>query len=365
VEQSLLETRATRDWWSTLARLNATLLITREYEHLAMALSACEGGRPKITFFPVPHPSGLAVDRATGGVFLASTRNPNQVYEFRPTAGSLPRSDRVAQGRPDRVLAPASSVFYPGCLYLHDLALVGDRLHANAVGLNVVARLKRDGRFEKAWWPKCVEHRGQPDTSRNFIQLNSIAAGKCLADSYFTASSAAMSRRRPGHLNYAVDRRGVILSGRTREPVCEGLTRPHSARLRQGRVWVANSGYGELGFAEGGKLETVSRLPGWTRGLCLVKDVAFVATSRVIPRFSAYAPGLDAGKTRCAVHAVCCKTGLTLGSLEFPNGNQIFAVDWIPAGAAGGFPFETRRRSQKREEVFFYTYLTAPSTGEV
>ena len=46
---------------------------------------------------------------------------------------------------------------------------------------------------------------------------------------------------------------------------------------------MANSGYGELGFVSDGRLEVVARLSGWTRGLCIVGDVAFVGTSRVIP----------------------------------------------------------------------------------
>ncbi len=52
----LLEYTVSGKWWSVFLELNITLLITREYEHLAMALSAVNG-RPRISFFPVPHPS--------------------------------------------------------------------------------------------------------------------------------------------------------------------------------------------------------------------------------------------------------------------------------------------------------------------
>ena len=34
-------------------------------------------------------------------------------------------------------------------------------------------------------------------------------------------------------------------------------------------------------------------LPGWTRGLWFHGSTAFVGASRVIPRFSNYAPGFD------------------------------------------------------------------------
>jgi len=340
------------------AELGITLLITREYEHLVMALSSVKG-RPRISFFPLPHPSGLAVDRGRNRVMLASTRNPNQVYELRPVTSVLKRNDIAGPSCEGGHLAPVSSAFYPGSMYFHDLAFIGTKLHANAVGHNAVVRLERDGGFERVWWPRSIERGGEPDFSRNYIQLNSIAAGPNPRASYYSASSAKPGRYRPGHLNYPVDRRGVIFSGRTREVYCAGLTRPHSARLRQGKVWVANSGYGELGFAEGGKLEVVARLPGWTRGLCIVGDIAFVSTSRVIPRYAKYAPGLDVSASRCGVHAVDCLSGKVLGSLEWPFGNQVFAIDWIGANVSTGFPFEARARGSKRELAFFYTGITA------
>jgi len=351
----LLEHRASRGWWNILAEAGLTLLITREYEHLAMALNAGEG-RPRVSFLAVPHPSGLAVDRATNRVLLASTRNPNQVYTLKPVMSTLERMDVAASPAKGSFLVPFSSTFFPGSLYLHDLAVIGNSVFANAVGHNALARLDVDGTYERVWWPKSIERNGEPVFGRNHIQLNSIAAGKTLRTSYFTASSATMGRLVPGDLNYPVDGQGVIFSGQTREPMCTGLTRPHSARLRDGKVWVANSGYGELGFAARGKLEVVSRLPGWTRGLCIVNDIAFVGTSRIIPRYARYAPGLDSRDSRCAVHAVCCKSGKLLGSLEWPSGNQIFAIDWISASVSNGFPFDTRPRRRKRETALFYNY---------
>jgi uncharacterized protein (TIGR03032 family) len=357
IDSRLLQSRASRGWWQTVEDLQITLLVTREYEHMAVALSAPDG-RPQLSYFPVPHPSGLAVDRKRNRVFLASTRNPNQVYTLKPATSQLERRDSKAPAVEGKPLAVVSSATYPGSLYLHDVALVGGGLYANASGHNAVVRLHPDGRFQPAWWPRCVERNGRPDFSRNYIQLNSIAAGRSLRESYFSASSSSMGRYRPGDLSYPVDRRGVIFSGRTREPICTGLTRPHSARRSGGRVWVANSGYGELGFVSNGQLEVVARLPGWTRGLCIVGDVAFVATSRVIPRYARYAPGVDESTSACAVHAVSCTSGRRLGTLEWPSGNQVFAVDWMDNRHSVGFPFDGRSRKRNRETAFFYTYLT-------
>jgi uncharacterized protein (TIGR03032 family) len=281
-----------------------------------------------VTWWPVPHPSGLAVDRARGRVHLASTRNPNRVWEFAPVAGT--------DGRP--VLFPRRSVVLPGRLYLHDLAFIGGALHGNAVGLNAVVRFDDRGAWRPVWWPRCVERRGRPDFSRNHLQLNSIAAGRSAGASCFSASGDRILPRKPGDPRYPVDGRGVIFSGRTRRAMCAGLTRPHSARLYRRRVWVDNSGYGEVGYADRGRLRVVARLPGWTRGLCFAGGVGFAGTSRVIPRFRAYAPGVAVRGSVCGVHAFDPAGGRVLASLRWPAGNQIFAIDRLPVRAAAGLP---------------------------
>src|SRR5262249_22603656 len=156
------------------------------------------------------------------------------------------------------------------------------------------------------------------------------AAGPDLAGSYFSASTDVLSTRRPGHRHFPVDGRGVVFSGATREPVARGLTRPHSARLHGGRLWVDDSGYGPLRGGEDGRFETVAQLPGWTRGLGFHDGVAFVGTSRVLPRFRQYAPGLDIDTSVCGLHAVDAGSGAVLGSITWPYGNQIFAVECLP-----------------------------------
>ena len=350
LDPALLRFRARGDFWGVLDRLEATLLVTREYEHLVVALTM-EGGRPLATFLRLPHPSGLAYDRERRVLHVASTRNPNQILELAPVAG---RS----------TLVPVSARFYPGRTYLHDLALIGGVLHANAVGQNLVVRVEASGRLSEAWWPQCVDSPRGPLRDRNHIQLNSIAAGKSVAESFFTASTDEIGSRKPGHRDFPVDGRGVVFSGRTREPIARGLTRPHSARLHKGKLWVANSGYGDIGIVEDGRYRVVTRLPGWTRGLAFASGVAFAGTSRVIPRFSRYAPGLDLETSRCALHALDAASGKVLGSLVWPEGNQIFAIDWAPRRSVSGFPFGARRCSDsKTSRDLFYSFQLDGKAG--
>jgi len=357
IEPVLLEAHVRGAWWDTLEEAGITLLVTREYEHLVLACCV-HTGRPRLSYLHLPHPNGMAVDHKRKRIFIASTRNPNVVFDFAPSTGAVAgRRDEAEQAGQ---LLPIRARYLPGCLYTHDLALVGGDLYANAAGLNAVVRLPEDGGFELAWWPRCIDGDQGPRVDKNYIQLNSIAPGRSLKDSYFTASAAAPSRRRPGHLNFPVDRRGVVFSGATREVVGAGLTRPHSARQRGRQVWVDNSGYGELGRIIDGQFEPVIKLPGWTRGLCFHGDIAFVGTSRVIPKYRCYAPGLDPDRCETGVHAVDLKTGKILGSILWPNGNQIFAIEAVNQDLTIGFPF-TRPGAQdhKRHTSLFARGLVA------
>lgn len=351
VDPALLEDRARGRFWEILAELGVALIVSREYEHLLVCLGTDPEQRPVRTFMPLPHPSGIVFDAERDVVHVASTRNPNQVFELAPLRGSWTPAAPSTPGP----IAPVASRYFPGALYLHDIALVDGTLHGNAVGLNAVVRLEGGGRAVPVWWPASVDRNGRPDTSRNYLQLNSIAAGTDLISSFFSASAERPSARRPGHRNFPVDGRGVVFSGETREPVVRGLTRPHSARLVDGVVWVLNSGYGELGYGSEGRFVPVVGLPGWTRGLAFHDGYAFVATSRVIPRYSQYAPGLDVPHSVCGVHLIDLRTAEVVGSLVWPAGNQVFTVEVLPRAFAGGLPF-TRRSSPAYIRRLLYTY---------
>ena len=61
--------------------------------------------------------------------------------------------------------------------------------------------------------------------------------------------------------------------------------------------------------------------------------------SRCCPsRFQRYASGLNLECSVCAVHAVDVRTGIITGSLRWKQGNQIFAINWLPGEISRGFP---------------------------
>src|SRR6516225_2769511 len=86
VESELLQFHVRGPFWDIVEETGQTLIVTREYEHLVLALSVLDG-RPRLSFLHLPHPNGLAVDPEMQQLFIASTRNPNMVYGFAPCCG--------------------------------------------------------------------------------------------------------------------------------------------------------------------------------------------------------------------------------------------------------------------------------------
>ena len=191
----------------------------------------------------------------------------------------------------------------------------------------------------------------------NHLQLNSIAAGRTLAESYFSASAEKPGEYKPGDINFPVDKRGVIFYGKTKKVIARNLTRPHSAKLYKNKLWVNNSGYGEFGSIEDGSLSVLMKLPGWTRGLSFFGNIAFIGVSKIIPKFRVYAPGIKSDIQECAVYAVDLKTKEILGSIEWPYGNQIYGIEWIDAKKCAGFPFTEPGPSTEDEKRLFFRHV--------
>ena len=243
--------------------------------------------------------------RARGVVHVASTRNPNQVFDLVPGDRAL-RGRATAHARPARPSGRScrcARASCPGCLYLHDLAL--DRRAA--------ARQRR--RAERGRAPRrrrrlraasggraCIERLGRPAPSRaNYLQLNSIAAG---AD----ARAARSSPRRRDAIVDAPARAPQLPGRRPRRDLLRrdaraGRPRPHAPALgasaRAGGSGSTTAATARSGWSRTARFQRVARASRLdARPRASHGDVAFVGTSRVLPRFRQYAPGLDLATQR-------------------------------------------------------------------
>ena len=76
---------------------------------------------------------------------------------------------------------------------------------------------------------------------------------------------------------------GVLIDIESNEIVLSGLAMPHSPRWHDGRLWLLNSGAGELLRADPrqGQADVVCQLPGYLRGLCFRGPYALVGLSKI------------------------------------------------------------------------------------
>jgi len=85
---------------------------------------------------------------------------------------------------------------------------------------------------------------------------------------------------------------GIVVDVRSGEIVIGGPSMPHSPRLYRGKLWVLNSGTGEIGWvergssADGARFHVLAFCPGFVRGLAFHGKHAFVGLSK--PRYERF-----------------------------------------------------------------------------
>ena len=252
---------------------------------------------------------------------------------------------RFANAVPAGMMTPrgADRVFIPrearvtGALDIHDIGhgMFGDMARSGpifvATQYNCLATISDRAAFRPLWRPPFISALVPEDR----CHLNGLAMDSG-TPAYVTAISASdvqdgwRDRRRDG---------GVVVHVASGEIVARGLSMPHSPRLHQGRLWLLNSGTGELGVVDpaSGKFEPVAFLPGYARGLAFFGRYAVVGLSR--PRHNQTFEGLaleEALKTRdavprCGLVVVDIETGRTLHWLRFEHTiDELYDVALLP-----------------------------------
>jgi uncharacterized protein (TIGR03032 family) len=186
---------------------------------------------------------------------------------------ALPRGQE--QAGYDRLYVPRVA-YTTGDLDAHDLAVTrtGQVVFVNTL-FSCLATLSERASFVPLWRPPFVSRLAAEDR----CHLNGLALADG-APAYVTlvgrsdVADGWREHRRHG---------GCVYDVRTNEPVCEGLSMPHSPRVHAGRIWLLEAGSGHLGFVEPGRghFEKVAFLPGYARGLCIIGDYAVVGLSKL------------------------------------------------------------------------------------
>ena len=273
-----------------------------------------------ISCTPIPQPMGMAYDGkllAVGGkrditVFAPSTR----------LATHLPGKE----GCHDVVFVPVA-LYRTGECMIHEMAIDGPSVVFTNTLFSCIARAEGTQSFTPLWRPPFISQLMPEDR----CHLNSFAAeGKRIR--YATAFSATDTRQ--GFRELPTNS-GIVIDVEKNAVVVSGLTRPHSVRMFDGKLYVLDSGLGTVLKVdpEARKSETVAMLPGFTRGLRRHGNVLFVGLSTL--RASAMPlnlPLATRGETLFAgIAALDLESGRVLGTLRLaPEVEELFDFVVVP-----------------------------------
>lgn len=203
-----------------------------------------------------------------------------QIIKFR----NVLEPDQRANKAFDACYVPRE-IFVTGELDAHDVGLLADGrpVFVNTV-YNCLATPSPRHSFTPIWKPPFISTIVKEDR----CHMNGLAMEDGVPR-FVTAASKSDT------VDGWRDRRfdgGIIVDVQTGEIVIGGLSMPHSPRIYRGKLWVLNSGTGEIGWIERGgspeesKFHTLTFCPGFVRGLAFHGKYAFVGLSK--PRYQRF-----------------------------------------------------------------------------
>jgi uncharacterized protein (TIGR03032 family) len=247
----------------------------------------------------------------------------NQVWEFRNAPAIAPLVEPA--GRHDACFVPRTS-HVTGDICVHELAWAREELWAVNTRFSCLCTLDPDYSFVPRWRPPFVSALAAEDR----CHLN----GLCMADGQPRYATALGRTDTPQGWRDGKAEGGVLLDVATGEPVATGLSMPHSPRLHDGKLWLLESGKGELNVVDpqSGRVDVVAQLPGFTRGLAFAGPLAFVGLSQVRESVFGGIPLSRRIQDRaCGLWVVDTRSGRTVAFLRFEDAVQeLFDVQLLP-----------------------------------
>ncbi|VEP18489.1 TPR domain protein component of TonB system (fragment) [Hyella patelloides LEGE 07179] len=218
-----------------------------------------------------------------------------------------------------------------GDLDLHDLAVDSQgRIIFVSTVLNCLATVSHQHSCLPLWKPSFISKVINEDR----CHLNGLAMveGK---PAYVTACSQSdvvggwREKRKTG---------GCVIDVASNEVIATGLSMPHSPRWYRDRLWLLNSGTGELGYLDRnkGEFQPVTFCPGYVRGLSFSGNYAIVGLSQ--PRDETFM-GLELQtrlaekevSPRCGVMAIDLSTGAVVEWLNFTGEvRELYDIQVLP-----------------------------------
>lgn len=302
-----------------LAESGGTLLVSTYQAHKLAALG-WDGRQTSLLMRQFQKPLGLAVQ---GNRIAVAQQHEITLLANAP----LLAHDYLEEqpGRYDALYLPRIS-YHTGDLHTHDVAFQGDDLLLVNTRFSCLARLSVDFHFEPFWQPSFISELAPEDR----CHLNGLAM-RDGQPRYVTA--LGVSDTAGGWRQRKADG-GVLLDVPSQEIVLAGLSMPHSPRWYDGRLWVLNSGQGELLLVDvaRGRSEVVCELPGYARGLCFVGPYAVVGLCKIREKhiFGGLPVQQRCAALQCGLAVVDLRSGAEVGRFEFMAGcDELYDVQFL------------------------------------
>lgn len=323
------------DW---LSGQRLTMLVsTYQAGKVAVIGTQGVGDRHKLdlSFHNVDRPMGMAVDEGRGVMAIAGR---NSIWFLR-NAPTIARQMSEAARYDSCWLTRSATV--TGEIQAHEIGWSGGELWVVNTLFSCLCTLAPDFSFVPRWQPPFV--RGLAAEDR--CHLNGMAMD---ADRPRFVTAMAETDQ-AGGWRAAKHETGCVVDVDSGETVVRGFAMPHSPRVHRDALWVLDSGRGSLVRidARSGQMEVIARFPGYTRGLAIVHDFAFVGLSRIreTSTFGGVPIAENRERLKCGVAIVDLVRGTLLGQFEFQSGvEEIFDVtvlrDTAMAALRGPHPHE-------------------------
>ena len=301
-----------------LQQLGASLLIST-YQANKLLVARAAGGGLSMLVRTFDRPMGLAVDaqRLTIG-----TRD--QIWFLRNAPDIAPRVEPV--GQHDACFLPRSC-HVTGDIGVHELAWVGEELWVVNTRFSCLCTMHPDYSFVPRWQPPFITALAAEDR----CHLNGLA----IADGRPQYVTALGETDTAGGWRANKPQGGCLMDVSGGVVISRGLSMPHSPRLHDGRLWLLESGTGQLVLVDAatGRRQTVAELPGFARGLAMRGPYAFIGLSKI--RTTSAMDGVPLAERReqlkCGVAAVDLRDGRLVAFLEFQTAvEEIFDVQLLP-----------------------------------
>jgi hypothetical protein len=343
---------------SWLAQSGGTLAIST-YQGGKIAMLAWDGRQVTLLLRQFDKPMGMA---AAGPGLMLATRHA--VWLFSNAAALA----EYADPRPDRydALYLPRTTYHTGDLHTHDVAIVqawAEGRLSEAAGTVPIFSERREAPPQKWDCLPCAPPADAPEivmVATRFSCLATVSNAHSFVPLWKPPFISQLMPEDRCHLNglAVVDGRpkyvtalgmtdtagawrekkatgGVLLEVPSGEVVLAGLAMPHSPRWYRDRLWLLNSGGGELLVAdlEHGTSQVVCELPSYVRGLSFAGDYALVGMSKIREKhiFGGLPVQQRNEKLICGVAVVDIRSGQLAATFEFTAGcEEIYDVQFLP-----------------------------------